>query len=62
MESEFWASYLDKKSEYEKGYTDAIEKACNVFCHTGCPHKTDSFNCLNNKCKTWKIFRKLLEE
>ena len=41
---------------------DAIEKACNVFCHTGCPHKTDSYNCLNNKCDTWKIFRRMMEE
>ena len=41
---------------------DAIENACNVFCHTGCPHKTDSYNCLNNKCDTWKIFRRMMEE
>ena len=39
-----------------------IEKACNVFCHTGCPHKTDSYNCLNAKCDTWKIFRRMMEE
>ena len=39
-----------------------IEKACNVFCHTGCPHKIDSYNCLNDKCDTWKIFRRMLEE
>lgn len=39
-----------------------IDKACNIFCQTGCPHKRDSYDCLNNKCDTWKIFRKALEE
>lgn len=39
-----------------------IDKACNIFCHTGCPHKTDSYNCLNNKCDAWKIFRRMMEE
>ena len=39
-----------------------IEKACNIFCYTGCPHKTDSYNCFNNKCDTWKIFRRMMEE
>ena len=39
-----------------------IDKACNIFCYTGCPHKTDSYNCLNNKCDTWKIFRRMMEE
>ena len=39
-----------------------IDKACNIFCHTGCPHKIDSYNCFNNKCDTWKIFRKMMEE
>ena len=39
-----------------------IENACNIFCHTGCPHKTDSYNCFNNKCDTWKIFRRMMEE
>ena len=38
------------------------DKACNIFCHTGCPHKTDSYNCLNDKCDTWKIFRRMMEE
>ena len=47
---------------YKQGYHDAAEKACNVFCHTGCPHKTDSYNCFNNKCDTWKIFRRMMEE
>ena len=39
-----------------------IDTACNIFCYTGCPHKTDSYNCLNNKCDTWKIFRRMMEE
>ena len=39
-----------------------IDKACNIFCHTGCPHKTDSYNCLNDKCDTWKTFKKMMEE
>lgn len=39
-----------------------IEKACNVFCHTGCPHKRDSYDCLKDKCDTWKTFRRMLEE
>ena len=39
-----------------------IDTACNIFCYTGCSHKTDSYNCLNNKCDTWKIFRRMMEE
>ena len=39
-----------------------IDKACNIFCHTGCPHKTDSYNCLNDKCDTWKVFKRMIEE
>ena len=38
------------------------DKACNIFCYTGCPHKTDSYNCLIDKCDTWKIFRRMMEE
>lgn len=53
---------LYHEANYKQGYHDAIEKACNIFCHTGCPHKTDSYDCLNNKCDTWKIFRKMMEE
>ena len=41
---------------------EVIEKACKIFCHIGCPHKTDSYNCLNDKCDTWKIFRRMIEE
>ena len=50
------------ENNYKQGFHDAIEKACNIFCHTGCPHKTDSYNCFNNKCDTWKIFRRMMEE
>lgn len=39
-----------------------IDKACYIFCHTGCPHKNDSYNCLKDKCDTWKIFRRKMEE
>ena len=50
------------KANYKQGYNDAIKTACNVFCYTGCPHKIDSYNCLNDKCDTWKIFRRMMEE
>ena len=50
------------KVTYKQGYNDAIKTACNVFCYTGCPHKTDSYNCLNDKCDTWKIFKRMMEE
>ena len=39
-----------------------IDKACNIFCYTGCPHKIDSYICLKDKCDTWKIFRRMMEE
>ena len=38
------------------------EKVCNIFCHIGCPHKTDSYNCLNDKCDDWKTFKRMMEE
>ena len=41
---------------------DLLDKACKIFCYTGCPHKTDSYNCLNDKCDTCKIFRRMIEE
>ena len=50
------------ENNYKQGCHDTIAKACNIFCHTGCPHKTDSYNCLNDKCDTWKIFRRMMEE
>ena len=39
-----------------------IDKACYIFCHTRCPHKTDSYNCLKDKCDTWKTFKRMMEE
>ena len=52
--------------DYIKGATEQkgieSEKACNIFCHIGCPHKTDSYNCLNDKCDAWKAFRRMMEE
>lgn len=68
--SQYKSDYRYDKKSVEYGYTQGaieqkdidIEKACNVFCHTGCPHKIDSYNCLNDKCDTWKIFRRMLEE
>ena len=39
-----------------------IENACNIFCHTGCPHKTDPYDCLDNKLDTSKLFRIMMEE
>ena len=51
---------------YVEGATEQkaidIDKACYIFCHTGCPHKTDSYNCLKDKCDTWKTFRRMMEE
>ena len=39
-----------------------IDKACNIFCHTGGAHKIDSYNRLNDKCDTWKVFKRMIEE
>lgn len=39
-----------------------INKACDIFCHIGCPHKTDDYDCLKDKCIAWKTFRKMMEE
>ena len=49
------------KGCYEQKAID-LDKSCNIFCHIGCPHKKDSYDCLNDKCDTWKIFRKMMEE
>ena len=54
------------QNDYIAGATEQkaidIDKACNIFCHLGCPHKKGSYNCLNDKCNTWKIFRIMMEE
>ena len=39
-----------------------IDKACNIYCHVRCPHTTDPYDCLNNKCDAWKRFRRMMEE
>ena len=39
-----------------------IKKACNIFCHIGCPHKTDSYNCLKDKCDIWETFKRMMAE
>ena len=54
-----YEGYIAEATEQK---TINIDKACNIFCHTGCPHKTDSYNCLNDKCDTWKIFKRMMEE
>ena len=38
------------------------ETVCNIFCHTGCPHKTDSYNCLKDKCDALKAFKRMMAE
>ena len=61
-----FSSATIKRDAYIRGAKEQkaidIDKACNIFCYTGCPHKTDSYNCLNNKCDTWKIFRRMIGE
>ena len=58
--------YTEEFFAYIKGATDqkAIdsEKACNIFCHVGCPHKADSYNCLKDKCYALKAFKRMMEE
>ena len=39
-----------------------IETVCNIFCHTGCPHKTDSYNCLKDKCDALNAFKRMMAE
>ena len=39
-----------------------IDKACIILCRYVCPHKTDDSKCLNDKCYTWKMFRRMMEE
>ena len=55
-----------KRNAYIRGAKEQkaidIDKACNIFCYTGCPHKIDSFDCIKDKCDTWKTFRRMLEE
>ena len=38
------------------------ETVCNIFCHTGCPHKADSYDCLKDKCDALKAFKRMMAE
>lgn len=49
-------------ANYKQGYRDAVQKACNAFCHIGCPHETDDYDCLKDTCAAWKKFRKMMEK
>ena len=67
---DFDGYYTGRERAVEEGYIAGateqkaidIDKACNILCHTGCPHKTDSYDCLKDKCDTWKTFRRMIEE
>lgn len=54
------------QQDYIKGATDQkaidLETVCNIFCHTGCPHKTDSYDCLKDKCDALKAFKRMMAE
>ena len=68
-QNSFFMDWYFKRKETPT-YSDAIEwarkkvidEACNIFCHTGCPHKTDSYNCLKDKCDTLKAFKRMMLE
>ena len=55
-----FADWYNKNGKGTPTYSDAIEwarqelidKACYTLCHTGCPHKTDSYKCFKDKCDT----------
>ena len=67
---DFDGYYTGREKAVEEGYIAGateqreidIDKACNIFCHIGCPHKRDSYDCLKDKCDTWKTFRRMMEE
>ena len=56
----------DRRQAYIKGATEQkaidIETVCNIFCHTACPHKTDSYDCLKDKCDALKAFKRMMAE
>ena len=54
--------YMGYKVGATEQKTIDIDKVCYIFCHIGCPHKTDSYNCLNDKCDAWKTFKRMMEE
>lgn len=51
---------IEEKMDEQKAID--LETACNIFCHTGCPHKTDSYNCLKDKCDALKAFKRMMAE
>ena len=51
---------IEEKMNEQKAI--GLEKACNIFCHVGCPHKTDSYDCLNDKCDALKAFKRMMAE
>ena len=67
---DFDGYYTGREKAVEEGYIAGateqkaidIDKACNIFCYIGCPHKRDSYDCLKDKCDTWKTFRRMIEE
>ena len=54
------AEIIEEKVNEQKNID--FETVCNIFCHTGCPHKTDSYNCLKDKCDALKAFKRMLAE
>lgn len=65
-----FAEWYNKNGKGTPTYSDAIEwarrevidQACIILCRYVCPHKTDDSKCLNDKCYTWKMFRRMMEE
>lgn len=57
---------LIQRNSYILGATEQkaidLETVCNIFCHTGCPHKTDSYDCLKDKCDALKAFKRMMAE
>ena len=51
---------IEEKMDEQKAID--LETACNIFCHTGCPHKTDSYDCLKDKCDALKAFKRMMAE
>lgn len=53
-----------KRDAYIRGAKEQkaidIDNACAILCRYVCPY--DSNKCLNAKCDTWEMFRKMMEE
>ena len=54
------AEIIEEKMNEQKAID--LETVCNIFCHTGCPHKTDSYDCLKDKCDALKAFKRMMAE